>query len=63
MMDSVKKRLVEDYEKYVGYYNSKNIPVSSWRTKYISLVVYISDLFCDLYDDDIEDYTDVRIRD
>lgn len=56
----VKKRLIEDYERYVMMFNSDN-NLDSWNIKYMSIIVYISDLFADLYDEDIEDNSLLRV--
>lgn len=59
-MVNVKEKLIEDYERYVMMFNSPN-NLDSWKIKYMSIIVYISDLFADLYDEDIEDNSLLRV--
>lgn len=59
-MVNVKEKLIEDYERYVMMFNLPN-NLDSWKIKYMSIIVYISDLFADLYDEDIEDNSLLRV--
>lgn len=60
----LKYKLIEDYDRYIDYYvNSANSDSqSSYTTKYISLIVYIGDLFAEMFDEDIENYSENMIE-
>ena len=59
-----KSKLIQDYERYIKMYNRPETnKVHAWKYKYISLIVYIGDLFSDLFGEDIDYYTDLKVED
>ena len=63
-MINAKERLIHDYERCIDIYNHilHDNEASYLKTKYITLIVYIGELFEDLFDEDIDDYTDKKVE-
>ena len=64
MCEQYKQRLIYDYERYAEMYHNVDEKEIPWgKIKYISIIVYINDLFAELFDEDIEDYASVEEMD